>query len=456
MKRYCLSFVLFSLFLLTACSVKDVNNTEGKLIEAQKVPITINFLGHWYGEGKREDLVRNIAREYEFENQHINVNMKFPEEVYYKREDFYSNQKFVANIISEENPQWDIIRINGQYNEVVEITGDPDWPKKHLVDFSQIEEFRKGILPELLTEKSKAMWNGIVPGPFIEGQYWSLWVNKKVAQKIGIEVKQFGMTADDFINYLKAVAQYNSTHPTDKITPLMNCSDWSTIGALGIQLLASCFDEPEDFLNNELSAKRLDYWEKTLTAAEQMAMYKPLDVNWKNDTWEKSRGKLLEGNSLFYVNGSWMFNIWQPIDEKMVYDCMPVELPVFKTTSCYPANYNVSWAVLKNAPHKEEAIKFLLAMNQPGTSETWVRYTKCPSGIKGNLTGVSFGSDQFENFSFHVQDTYRKFSYKMLENSSWLIFGQKYSNSPNYFIEVIDGKMSAREAMQLVRRNVGR
>jgi ABC-type glycerol-3-phosphate transport system substrate-binding protein len=382
--------------------------------------------------------------------------MKFPEEVYYKREDFLSNQKFVAHIILEENPEWDIIRINGQYNEVVEVTGDPDWPGKHLVDFSEIEEFRNGILPELLTEKSKSLWNGIIPGPFIEGQYWSLWVNKKVVQKIGIEVKQFGMTADDFLGYLKAVYQYNIVHPEDKIIALFNALDWPTIFAIGVQLFASSFDNPSDFINNELTTKRIDAWEKTLVVVEQMSQYKPLNENWRKVNWEKSNGVMLDGQYLFFVNGSWMYNIWQKIDEQKVVDCMPAELPVFKKTELYPANYNVSWGVLKNAPHKEAAIKFLLAMNKPGTSEMWVRYTKCPSGIKGNLTGLSFGSDQFENFSSHIQNYYKDYSYKMLENSSWLIFGQNHSNSPHYFTEVIEGKITAHDAIRLIKSNLNK
>lgn len=454
MKKYNLQIALLTLFLLASCSGKENNVNNSKPLANPPAPTTINFLGHWYGEGKREDLVRNIAREYEFQNQQVCINMKFPEEVFYKREDFYSNQKFVAQILTQSHPEWDIIRINGQYSEVVEFIGDPDWPRKYLVDFSEIEEFRNGALPELLTEKSKSAWHGIIPGPFIEGQYWSLFINQKVAKKIGIDIKQFGMTDGDFIGYLKAVDQYNALHPDDKITALQNCSDWSTMCSIGIQLFASSFDDPAEFLNSEFTSKRIDLWGKTLDVAEQMSKYHPLNDNWKEDTWSNSKGKLLEGKTLFFVNGSWMYNIWQNIDEQNVYDCLPVELPVFKPTKCYPTNYNVSWGVLKNAPHKEEAIKFLLAMNKPETAEMWVRYTKCPSGVKGNLTGVTFGSDQFENFSSHLQDNYRDYTYKMLENSSWLMFGQKYSNSPNYFTEVIEGKMTAHEAIRLIKNEL--
>jgi ABC-type glycerol-3-phosphate transport system substrate-binding protein len=158
---------------------------------------------------------------------------------------------------------------------------------------------------------------------------------------------------------------------------------------------------------------------------------------------------------LFLMNGSWMYNIWQSIDNTKVTDCMPTEMPVFKKTELYPSNYNVSWGVLKNAPHRDEAIKFLLAMNKPSTSEMWVRYTKSPSGIKGNLTGLSFGSDQFENFSSHIQNAYKQYSYKMVE-SSWLILGSTYSNSPNYYTDVMEGKLTAKEAIRMIRNNINR
>jgi hypothetical protein len=453
LKKFRWFFILIAFSLMSNCSGTESVRNDSKVFSDQTSKTTVNFIGHWYGEGLREDLVRNISREYEFENQHIKVNMKFPEEVYYTRDDFYSNQKFVSKIIYEDKPEWDIIRINGQYNEVVAMTGDPDWPRKCLVDFSQIEEFRNGTIPELITDKTKALWNGIIPGPFIEGQYWTLWVNKKVAQKVGIEVKQFGMTIDDFLGYLKAVNTFNISHPNDKITSFFNCKDWPTIIALGVQLFASNFDDPTEFMNAEYSSKRLDAWEKTLQAVEQMAQYNPLDPNWRNLKWDNTKEVMLEGQTLFLMNGSWMYNIWQSIDNKKVADCMPTEIPVFKKTELYPANYNVSWGVLKNAPHRDEAIKFMLAMNKPSTSEIWVRYTKSPSGIKGNLTGLSFGTDQFENFSSYIQNTYRQFSYKMVE-SSWLILGSSHNDSPNYYTEVMEGKLTAKEAMRLIRNNL--
>jgi ABC-type glycerol-3-phosphate transport system substrate-binding protein len=448
-------FSIIVLSLLTLCSKTNESLDNNIFLKKSTKPTTINFIGHWYKEGKREDLVRNFARDYGFKNQNIDVNLKFPEEVYYNREDLRSNQKFVAKLLAQENPEWDIVRVNSEYQEIMQQCGDPNWPEKYLVDFSKIEEFRNGTLPELLTDKAKEAWNGIIPGPYIEGQFWALWCNKKVAKKIGIEVKQFGMTFDDFKSYLKAAHTYNTQNPSDYITPIFESVDWPTTAALGIQLYASLLDNPQEFFSGEITEKRLYAWSKTLEAIEQIAPYKPLNPEWRKVNWAKTNGNLINEECLFYINGSWMYNIWLALDKEKINNCMPAEFPSFKPPTVYPGGYQVMWAVLKNAPHKEEAIKFLLAMNKPEMAEMWVRYTKCPTGIKGNLTGVSFGQDQFENFSYHVQNVFKTNTYRYYESSAWVLNKQN-DKTPIFFNEVIEGRLSASEAMRQIRHSIGK
>jgi len=162
--------------MVGACSHGEIQLSEAEPTVTIEKTNTLNIIGHWYTEGKREDLVRNFVRDYGLKNQNVNINLKFPEEVFYNREDLQSNQKFVAKVLRQEKPEWDIVRINGEYQEIMVQMGDPDWPRKYLVDFSQIEEFRNGTIPELLTDEAKKAWNGIIPGPYIEGQFWALWL----------------------------------------------------------------------------------------------------------------------------------------------------------------------------------------------------------------------------------------------------------------------------------------
>jgi ABC-type glycerol-3-phosphate transport system substrate-binding protein len=450
------TFLFFVLIVFgMGCTDKTIDNQYKKLKKVEQ-KTTINFIGHWLKEGKREDLVRNFAREYEFENQHIAVNLKFPEEVYFDQLNRGTNETFITDIVSQEIPKWDIIKVNGTYGPIRDALKDPDWAKKYLVDFSEIEEFRKGTRPELLNEATKNLWNGIIPGPILEGQFWTLWYNKKLASKLGIEIKQFGMTVDDFIGYLKATDEYNKKHPDDYIIPIYESFVWKTAIAIAFQMYSSLLTADE-FLSVAVSERRLDAWEKTLEAVEKMTKYKPLNPKWRETEWGKTQGLVMNEECLFLANGSWMYNIWQGLDAKKTLNCVPAEFPSFTGGfPVYPWAYTITWAVLKKSPHKEEAIKFLLAMNKPSMADAWARYTKCPTGIKGSLSDVTFGSDQFENFAYHIQDKYKNKQYGY-NGSGKMVLDDRFPQSASlYFTEVIEGVLTAKEAMNKIRQSVGR
>lgn len=461
MKNPCKSvFYYISLFsiifaLLPACSQHDNSNLVWKPLKEIQQTATINMIGHWLDEGDRESFVRNIARVYEFENQEVKVNLKFPEEVYYDHSDRASNEKYTARVVSENITDWDIVRLNGEYREVTNLLNDPNWAKDHFVDFSQIAEFCDGTYPELLTNDAKADWNGVVPGPYVEGQYWALWCNLDVAAKIGIEIKQFGMTFDDFASYLKALDTYNQNNPNDYVIPLYESYVWETAAALGINLYASLLDSPEEFLKPGITEKRLKAWGKTLTALESIAKYHPLHPSWKETSWGDSHNMMIDGECLFYINGSWMYNIWKGIDENKVLRCMPAEFPSFKPHKIYPAAYQVTWGVPKNAPNRDEAVKFLLALNKPNIAEMWSRYTKCPTGIKGNLAGANLGGDHYEEMAKYVQESFGSNTYRYNESSSWIL-DDKHAETLIYFKDVIQGEMTANQAMKAIRNSIGR
>lgn len=444
-----------SVALLLGCSNSISESVTYKPLKEVQVPTVVNFVGHWLNEGDRESFVRNIAREYEFKHQDVKINLKFPEDIYYDQLDRKSNEKYTARVMKDGLTDWDIIRVNGEFREVNDILHDPNWAKKGLVDFSQMGEFKEGTRPELLDGSAAAEWNGMIPGPLVEGQYWALWCNKKVAEKVGIEVKQFGMTFDDFFGYLKAVKVYNDKHPDDHIKPVFESYVWETTQAIGINLFASLMDSPKEFLSYKITEKRLNAWAKTLEALEQMAAYEPIDPSWRITEWTDTQKDFLDEKYLFYINGSWMYNIWKGIDAKATLNCMPTELPGFKSHVIYPAAYQVTWGVVKNSPHQEEAVKFLLAMNTPEIAEMWSRYTKCPTGIKGNLASASFGGDQFESFANYVQTKFGTNIYRYYESSAWML-DNNHSNQNMYFRDVIEGKITAKEAMRRIRRTIGR
>lgn len=149
-----------------------------------------------------------------------------------------------------------------------------------------------------------------------------------------------------------------------------------------------------------------------------------------------------------------MYNIWDNMDEELTLNCYPNEFPVVNEVKIFPGNYLVMWGVLKNSPNKEEAVKFLLAMNKPEIGDMWVNYTKCPTGIKTSLSSASISSDQYELFTHHIQDKYGKDLYQVGGYLHKYIVGLNL-DQPIYLYEVIKGEMTAQEAHALMRKNLG-
>lgn len=408
-------------------------------------PVKLNIVGHWLTEGKKEKLIRELANEFEFTHQEYSVNLVFPEKIYWDRNDSYSEQKFVKKCITADKSDWDVIRINNAYKTTADYMNDPDWAKKYLVDFSEIPEFRKNTLPELVSDSAKESWKGTVPGPSLEGFNWLIWYNKRLAKEIGINVKQFGMTFDDLISYVKAIDGYNKKHG-NYIMPIQVCSDWTTRNLLVQFLFLSALNNTKDIYNDNVNEDKLQAFSQALKALEILAQNNAFPKNFQDIKWDKTTDYPLRGKSFFYLNASWMYNIWLRIDSAEVNNMVPAELPVFKPANLYFGGYFITWAVPKNAVHRDAAIKFLLFMTRPDIAEKWSRYTKCPTGIKGNMTSVSLGMDPFENFTYGIQNKYGLRKIPFVDDAA-IFFGVSKSAVKIHADEISDGTMTADQAL---------
>jgi len=448
--------VIILVSILISCSN---NSTHEKTLHSVNTIATpqaktqLNFVGHWLYQAKREDLVREIANEFEFLNQNCKVNLKFPEEIYYSRDKADCEEEFVSKQLLSDKPTFDILRINDAYLKIALYMKDMDWPKKYLVDFSQYSEFIKNTLPNLVNDEAKAKWKGIIPGPSLEGYNYSIWYNKALAKEMGIEIKQFGMTFNDLLQYIKSIDTYNKSHKTN-ITPIQECGDWSTINIIGLRLYLSELGDLEEGLKDSYNEKKLSAFYKTLQAFEELSKYNAYSKSWKDNTFMKTVDFPLTHKCFFYVNASWMYNYWQKVDNGQLVNMIPCELPVFKPCDVYFGGYSVMWAVPKNAPHKEEAIKFILFMTNPDVAEKWNRYTKCPTGLKGNITSVSLGNDHFEEFTSTINSKYgsRKLSFNILDNN--LVLGISRQNVKLHSIDVATGIMTADEGIADIRKQL--
>lgn len=444
--------ILFAaIWSFSSCNNKsgDASNSEKSTSAQIERPeqIEIKMVGQWLGQADREKFIREFVREYNFLHQDKKISMVFYEDLVGSDRGGQALNQWSAEQVMAEQSDFDLLMINNVNNIVPD---DPEWAEKYLVDFSEIEEFRENTVDGLI-EEYKERWGGIIPGPLIEGYYYALWCNLNVAEKVGIEVKQTGMTFEDFKGYLKAVHEYNQTaSEEDRIYGIFEAGDWSTLVNVFNQLFLSVLDDNEAYFSDELTEKKLQAWHETLKLLEELAPYNPLQPDWQSLAWDDSYPKMLNDKYLFFSNATWMYNFWQAEENENLFNIMPTEYPTIKPVDYYIGGYQIMWVVPKNAKHREEAIDILLAMNKPKVADKWGRYTKTSTGIKAQLTSSAMGGDHFENFITEIENKYGENKIALSGNNKY-IFNYDQRFTANMAHEVLTGKMTADEAMETLR-----
>jgi hypothetical protein len=72
--------IVFCIILLSGC--KQSNNTQSSNNNVSTDNRTeIKWIGQWYGEGKKETLIKEIASDFSFQNQNYVVKLEFPHEI---------------------------------------------------------------------------------------------------------------------------------------------------------------------------------------------------------------------------------------------------------------------------------------------------------------------------------------------------------------------------------------
>ncbi len=447
-KRFILGI---SIFILLSCNKRNVTQNT-KQITAQKNVKEVNWIAHWSGEGKRQQLVEEIAKEFEFKNQDIKINLFYPETANKDGGGDSVEISFMANEVLSQNPKFDIIRLKDYYPQIAKKLKDPDWGKKYLVDFSEFPDFVEKHQSFLFDDEYKNLNGGITIGPYNEGFYWTIWYNKAVADKMGIKVKQTGMTGDDLVGYIKTAHEYIVKNNSDVI-PYFEEGVWLTSEMVMFQLFYSAVGDLNELKKPEFDPKKLQKLETVLNVFAEMSKYEPTFKDRSKISWWSTTNYPLEGKCLFYVQGSWMYNIWEKKDKELLKNMYPAELPTINGSApCYIGGYKACWAVLKNAPHKEEAIKLMKYWANPEVAENWVRSTKCPTGIKGNLTSTTIGFDQFEDFQYNLSKKYGQNMITSTDNR--YIFGMRNRAIKIPFIDIMEKRKTVAQVMAEIRRQI--
>lgn len=425
----------------SSCSGSIDKHADGKTITQSEQKVQINWIGHWLGEGDKENLVKEVANEYEFLNQNVQVNLKFPEEVY--GGGGYPDVGFVAEQIRKPVPDWDIVRLYGYFPDIAKELNDPNWTDKYLVDFSKVPGFIESHKDFMKNKIYQNRFGGKFFSPYSEGQIAALYVNLDVAKKIGINVKQFDMTFDDFLGYIKATYDYNENNPY--VVPIFDYN-WGKSNTIFNILFYSLMDDLDEILETVLTEKKLQAIEKCFKALEELSVYNPIEANWVEREWSSENDFILRDSCLFFPNFTFMYGIWKKNAPEKLNKVIPCEFPVFKASSGYSGGYTTNWAVLKNSPHRDEAIKLMMYWCNPSVAEKWVRYSKSPSGVKGNFTASSFGVDPFENYSYVIENKYDENFIK--DEDKQYILGSANMDIDLKVQDIMLGKLTAAEAMK--------
>ena len=446
--------------LLSGCGNQKTETFEKKRISEKvgKPKIKLNWIGHWLDNHDRETLVREVAKEFSIKYPQIELNLKFPQSIrgYRSKRDM---AKMYAEMIRSGNYEWDIIWLDDQsYQYVADELQDPDWGPKYLVDFGQIPGYKDTQKDFIFNDPIwAAQTGGIIVGPMLEGYYHAIFYNKDIADKIGIEIKDMGMTFDDLLGYVKAVDEYKKKTGSD-IAAFYESSDWTCQEILFQRLLKSEIGDFKKSLEHKGSAEKNAAFKKTLEAFEKLGNYKPLYKKRKKSLWYETRQVPLNDEVLFYVNGLWMYSQWMSIDEEKSKKMVPAEMPVFKEVDFYQGGYIPVWAVWKDAPQKEEAVEFVKFWSRPQVAEKWVRYTMAPTGVKGHLTT---GTEREHPFAVWQAKITRKYIGNIYYiPSTAYIFGEEEQNAllldavKTEILKLLDGETTAKKAYKRVLAQV--
>ncbi len=441
-------FLVFSVFFISACRQNNkIENSDRNHI-AFDTRTKIKWLAQWNGEGKKETLIWEIAREFCLLHQNFSVEVEFPYQMADIESDAVTFNYIVDSIvkmITTNTWPYDIMLCDADiYQNVANKINDKFWGEKYLVNFKNEKWFIDGHKQHFFDiSKNTEPYGGIAPGTFIEGIWQLLYLSSEVENRLGIKVKNYDMNMTDFISYAKAVYQYNQSH-ADKITFI---TFPYTIQPLFIQAVKSALQkESADNREEALNALRLVYQE-----FEKLSVYQPLKTYVKTD----SPFSLFHDKVLFTFHYSWVDLFWQknnPDGEKLVHLCELPSIDGQKGTS-YSGRYNCVFVVPKNAQNCNAAKLLMQFITSEETAEKWLKYSRCPTGLKNRISYSDFASGEYTSFSKHIE---LKYNDKLDEtNLSAMLF--KTDKYIDFQVEkILNGQLSAKEALHNVKTQIAR
>jgi ABC-type glycerol-3-phosphate transport system substrate-binding protein len=433
------------LSLLLSCSSQELTESKKEIVVQNQKRTKVKWLAQWFGEGMKETIIHEIVRDFSFLNQDIEVEMVFPHQLT-KTDSNFNNFYMVVDSISKwaSTNVWpyDLMLCDSyHYINIANRINDKYWGGKLLTDFSNEKWFIDAHKDYVLeVDEYKGKYGGIAPGAFIEGAWNLLYASSEVEDKLGIKVKDYDMTIDDFIEYAIAVDNYNKAH-SDKITFFsMNYNN-------GLDHLINHLVKSE--IGNDNKKAKADPYvtlSNVYEKLETLAKYNPIE---QHHAFNSDR-ELLHDKVLFHYHSTWVSMFWQKTNPEGEKKMRPCEIPSMtgKTASTYPGIYNAVFVVPKNAKNRDAAIKLMQFISSPEIAEKWEVYSKCPTGLRNRVSLNEFGTDAFSKLSKHIAE---KYDSKLEETNLSKILFNSQNTIQFYPQEVVSGRMTASQALNSVR-----
>ena len=411
---------------------------------------TVNFLMHWKGEGGREQFLKEYAQLFRWTNQDVYLTITDidddPQVHALETANYMENVSiYAANMIQKRQFKYNVIPIEDVNLEP--FLNDPNWLKHNFVNFKTVPGFSDTQLSDLIKG------HDMIPGPMLQGYYWTIYVNTRLDSIMGLNVKQMGMTMEDFVRYVSKVNAYNRAHNTNYAVFAEIKNPYRT-GNLFRQIFKSALGYNNDYPVYEYCtrAQRSAYLQ-SLRALEEITGFKNVQlIKYYESDYDVRESMLLKDECVFLVDGTWMYNVWEGIDKSKIYKLMPAELPVIKPTSNYLGIINEAHAVLKNSPQSAQAVKFLMLLSSKDAAEDWVRMTKSPTGVKRYINIYGRGGDAYENFIYQMLDKYGTNLSYVLDD---IYFGSKNPRVENVdILSLMEGRETAAQIFNRIMKTI--
>ncbi|NNK70962.1 MAG: hypothetical protein HKO96_10840 [Flavobacteriaceae bacterium] len=412
----------------------------------------LNWVAHWLGEEKREQLVMEVAREFQFIYPDIELNIEFAKTLPNQGKNFKWKSAYrIVEMINSGDITADVIYLDSiVYSHVAELLNDPEWGEKHLVDVSDQSWFQKSQKDFILNSPYyREQTGGLLVGPYIEGFFTFLWQNQETARKVGIEIKDRHMTLDDFFSYAQKLAEYNRRHNTS--IPLIKLCSWNRLDILFEYLFKSLCDDPNFAIEAKYHPKKELLFLETLRVFEKLSTYQPvLNADHENLKWDEWIREYLDGDGLFIVAGSYMYSHFLGISPEKYENAIPVEPPIIQYSNGIVGDFITTFAIMKKSPNRDAALNLLKLWSEPKIADRWVAYTKNPTGLRGHLEtpASDTGDDVYNRYIMDMTSKYSHLPMRFYRAPTY-IFGDKNPVTPNELraklAQILLGKITAQE-----------